>query len=162
MLANISNGLADRQDKFWRGDKGIDFCIVPFNAPEAPAYIFMPAQLVMCYSSLISAIALPDPLAASLGRKEKWTKGPETPQLLCFFIQVDIWQQGFAAFQKPMSWNPMRYQGLCLPHWASEHGGRALGTEIGNTGDVFVFCLFPDAGRSYSYLGPSLWDCWAF
>lgn len=103
MLANISNGLADRQDKFWRGDKGIDFCIVPFNASEAPAYIFMPAQLVMCYSSLISAIALPDPLAASLGRKEKWTKGPETPQLLCFFIQVDIWQQGFAAFQKPMS-----------------------------------------------------------
>lgn len=104
MLDDIANGPAERQDKFWRDDKGIDFCIISFNAPEAPAYIFMPAQLVMCYSSLISAIALPDPLAAFLGRKEKWTKGPETTQLHFLFIQVDIWQQGFAAFQKPMSY----------------------------------------------------------
>lgn len=104
MLDDIANGPAERPDKFWRDDKGIDFCIISFNAPEAPAYIFMPAQLVMCYSSLISAIALPDPLAAFLGRKEKWTKGPETTQLHFLFIQVDIWQQGFAAFQKPMSY----------------------------------------------------------
>lgn len=92
MLADIANGLAQKQDKFRTDDKGIDFCIVPFNAPEAHAYVFMPAQLVMCYSSLISAIALPDLLTALLGRKDKWTIGPETAWLHCFFIKVDIWQ----------------------------------------------------------------------
>lgn len=81
-------------------DKGIDFRIAPSNVPEAHVHVFVPARLVMCSSSLISATALPDLLPALLGRKEKWTIGPETTRLHCFFIKADIWQWHLPASQE--------------------------------------------------------------
>lgn len=83
-------------NRWWRHR----LCLVPSTVPEAHVYIFMTAQLVMCYSSLISAAALPDLLTALLGREEKWTVGPETTQLHHFFIKADIWQWHLHASQE--------------------------------------------------------------
>lgn len=75
----------------------------------------MPAQLVMCYSSLISAIALPDPLAASLGRKEKWTKGPETPQLLCSLFKLTFGSKALLLFRSQCPVEPNEVSGALPP-----------------------------------------------
>lgn len=143
-------------NRWWRHR----LCLVPSTVPEAHVYVFMTAQLVMCYSSLISAAALPDLLTALLRREEKWTIGPETTQPHCFFIKADIWQWHLHASQELTShWSQQqqRSQGsnVCpAEHMSSMWWERALERH------VFLSCLLPSKARVSFYLGPSLRGCW--